>query len=140
SGLGADGHVKLGGFMPPMDLPRRKWAGSVLTSHAPIPPRQLLSRTSTNGSVTAKSGSTSHLCFVVLRHEISADGKLTTTDRHTIGYREAASAPEGSAARAPREDSPVPAGWDWSKSVRPDEVMLFRYSALTFNSHRIHYD
>src|SRR5699024_6483343 len=140
SELGTDGHVRLGGFMPPVDLPRRMWAGSELTFHAPILPGQLLSRTTTIESVTEKSGSTGPLCFVVLRHEISADGKLTTTDRHTIVYREAASAPEGSAARAPREDSPVPAGWDWSKSVRPDEVMLFRYSALTFNSHRIHYD
>lgn len=138
--LGADGHVRLGGFMPPVDLPRRMWAGSELTFHAPILPGQLLTRTTTIESVTEKSGSTGPLCFLVLRHEISADGTPAMRDRHTIVYREAASAPEGSAARPPREDSPVPAGWDWSKSVRPDEVMLFRYSALTFNSHRIHYD
>src|SRR5699024_4215854 len=140
SDLGADGHVKLGEFMPPVDLPRRMWAGSDLTFHTSILPGQTMSRTTTIESVTEKSGSTGPLCFVVLRHEISADGILATTDRHTIVYREAASVPVGSAAKPPRADSPVPAGWDWSKSVRPDEVMLFRYSALTFNSHRIHYD
>ncbi|WP_436326902.1 FAS1-like dehydratase domain-containing protein [Brevibacterium sp. FAM 27836] len=139
SELGADGHVEIGGFMPPVPLPRRMWAGSDLTFHAPILPGQVLRRTTTIESVTEKVGSTGPLCFVVLKHEIAADGVLATTDRHTIVYRQAASA-AGTAAEAPRADSPVPAGWDWSESVRPNEVMLFRYSALTFNSHRIHYD
>lgn len=140
SELGADGHAALGGFMPPVPLPRRMWASSQLEFHAPILPRQELSRTTTIESVTEKNGSTGPLCFVVLRHDVSADGHLATTDRHTIVYREATSAPEGSTAAPPRADSVVPAGWDWSEPVRPDEVMLFRYSALTFNSHRIHYD
>ena len=140
SELGTDGHVRLGGFMPPVDLPRRMWAGSELAFHAPIMPGQTMSRTTTIESVTEKSGSTGPLCFVVLRHEISADGVLATTDRHTIVYREATTAPEGSSAKPARTDSPAPEGWDWTRSVRPNEVMLFRYSALTFNSHRIHYD
>ncbi|MFE3961262.1 MaoC/PaaZ C-terminal domain-containing protein, partial [Nocardia sp. NPDC059091] len=86
----------------------------------------------------------------VHRHEISADGTLATVDRHTIVYREgteprARTADGGRsgaelAAAAPRSDTPVSEGWDWVRTVRPDEVMLFRYSALTFNSHRIHYD
>src|SRR5699024_1949263 len=108
--------------------------------HAPIMPGQRLSRTTTIDSVTEKSGRTGPLCVVVLRHEISADGILATTDRHTIVYREAASVPEGSGAQAPRADSAVPGGWEWSKSARPAEVMLFPYSALTVTSHRIHYD
>src|SRR5699024_6225820 len=120
--------------------PRRMWAGSDLSFHAPILPGQAISRTTTIESITEKTGSTGPLCFVVLRHEISADGALATTDRHTLVYREATSTPGGSAAKPPRADSPVPDGWDWAESVRPDEVMLFRYSALTFNSHRIHYD
>ena len=140
SELGADGHVALGGFMPPVPLPRRMWAGSDLTFHAPILPGQRLSRVTTIESITEKSGSTGPLCFVILRHEVSGDGVLATTDRHTIVYRQATSAPEGSTAAPPREDSPAPEGWDWVESVRPNEVMLFRYSALTFNSHRIHYD
>src|SRR5699024_9610555 len=124
---------------PPVALPRRLWGGSELAFRAPIMLVQMMSRTTTIVSVTEKSGSTGPLCFVVLRHEISADGVLATTDRRTIVYREAASVPVGSAARPPRADSPMPAGWDWSKSVRPDEDMLFPYSALTFNSYRIHY-
>ena len=140
SDLGADGHAALGGFMPPVPLPRRMWAGSKLDFHAPILPGQMIERTTTIESVTEKTGSTGPLCFVVLRHEVSADGELATTDRHTIVYREATSVPDGSAAKPPRTDSPAPAGWDWVSSVRPNEVMLFRYSALTFNSHRIHYD
>ena len=140
SELGADGHAALGGFMPPVPLPRRMWAGSDLAFHAPILPGQTIERTTTIESITEKTGSTGPLCFVVLRHELTADGKPATTDRHTIVYREATSVPEGSAAKPPREDSPVPDGWDWTRSVRPNEVMLFRYSALTFNSHRIHYD
>lgn len=140
SELGADGHVKLGGFMPPVPLLRRMWAGSELTFHAPILPGQTIGRTTTIESITEKTGSTGPLCFVVLRHEVFADGVLATTDRHTIVYREATSKPAGSAAEPPRPDSPESEGWDWVDSVRPNEVMLFRYSALTFNSHRIHYD
>lgn len=140
SELGADGHLTLGGFMPPVPLPRRMWAGSELTFHTPILPGQTISRTTTIESITEKTGSTGWLCFVVLRHEVSADGVLATTERHTIVYREATSNSAGSAAAPPRPDSPTPDGWDWFESVRPSEVMLFRYSALTFNSHRIHYD
>lgn len=140
SELGTDGHVKLGGFMPPVGLPRRMWAGSKMQFHAPILAGQKLSRTTTIESITEKTGGSGSLCFVVLRHEVSADGNLATTDRHTIVYREATAAPDGSAAAPPRADSLAPEGWDWVRSVRPNEVMLFRYSALTFNSHRIHYD
>ncbi|MGO2985812.1 MAG: FAS1-like dehydratase domain-containing protein [Brevibacterium aurantiacum] len=140
SELGADGHVELGGFMPPVGLPRRMWAGSRLEFHNPILPGQRLRRTTTIESITEKTGRSGRLCFVVLRHEIEAEGVPATTDRHSIVYREATSVPEGSAAASPREDSPTPEGWDWVESVRPNEVMLFRYSALTFNSHRIHYD
>ncbi len=150
SELGGDGHALLGGFMPPVGLPRRMWAGSALEFHSPIRPGQALARTSTIESVTEKAGRSGPLCFVVVRHDISADGTLATVDRHTIVYREAteprAGTPDGghrgagSAAAAPRSDTPAPEGWDWVRTVRPDEVMLFRYSALTFNSHRIHYD
>lgn len=140
SELGADGHAALGGFMPPVPLPRRMWAGSKLEFHTPILPGQTIERTTTIESITEKTGSTGRLCFVVLRHELTADGRPATTDRHTIVYREATSVPDGSAAKPPRTDSPALPGWDWTRSVRPNEVMLFRYSALTFNSHRIHYD
>ena len=124
SDLGADGHTALGEFMPPVPLPRRMWAGSKLEFHAPILPGQTIERTTTIESITEKIGSTGPLCFVVLRHEITADGTLATTDRHTIVYREATTAPEGSSAKPARTDSPAPEGWDWTRSVRPNEVML----------------
>jgi 3-methylfumaryl-CoA hydratase len=108
SDLGTDGHAALGGFMPPVPLPRRMWAGSDLTFHTPILPGQTIERTTTIESITEKTGSTGPLCFVVLRHELTADGKPATTDRHTIVYREATSVPEGSAAKPPREDSLAP--------------------------------
>lgn len=138
SDSGADGHPKLGGFMPPVPLSRRMWAASSLTFHAPIPVGAALSRTTRIVSVTEKQGSTGPLCFVVLEHEIGADGTRAVTDRQTIVYREAP--PVTESAAPPRTDAPVPDGWEWSRTVRPTEPMLFRYSALTYNSHRIHYD
>lgn len=143
---GTDGHPALGGFMPPVSGSRRMWAGSSLQFHGPIWPGQQLNRETMIESITEKSGRSGALVFVRLRHAISADGVPALTDRHTIVYRDAptrtgddADTTSGSAA-APRPDTEVPAGWEWSRRVRPGPVMLFRYSALTFNSHRIHYD
>ncbi len=142
SELGADGHPRLGGFMPPLPLPRRMWAGSRIVFHRPITVGDRLDRVTTIESITPKTGSSGRLCFVVLRHDVSAAGSAALTERHTIVYREASpvdpAAP--SPQRPPRDDSPAPEGWDWSFAHRPDEIALFRYSALTFNSHRIHYD
>lgn len=142
SALGADGHPRLGGFLPPLDLPRRMWAGSTIDYATPIHPGQSLQRTTTIESITPKTGSSGRLCFLVLRNDVSADGIHALTDRHTIVYREAAPRvpTTGSARRAPRAPTPPPEGWDWVQTVTPDEVMLFRFSALTFNAHRIHYD
>lgn len=139
SELGSDGHPRLGGFMPPIPLPRRMWAGSRIDFHAPIAVGEKISRTTTIASVTPKSGSTGRLCFVELRHDVHAGERLALTELQTIVYREAVE-PTESAARPPRADAPSPEGWDWVRERRPDEVALFRYSALTFNSHRIHYD
>ncbi|WP_336660812.1 FAS1-like dehydratase domain-containing protein [Leucobacter sp. USHLN153] len=142
SELGPDGHPKLGDFMPPLDLPRRMWAGSKIEFHAPISVGQQLERVTTIESITPKTGSTGRLCFVVLRHEISADGVPALTDRHTIVYREAVEVDPNAAPspRPARADGPAPEGWDWVREQRPIETTLFRYSALTFNTHRIHYD
>lgn len=142
SELGDDGHPRLGGFMPPLDLPRRMWAGSAIEYFSPIRVGQGLRRTTTIESITPKEGASGRLCFVVLRHDILADGVHALTDRHTIVYREAVTvdAAAGSPRRPPRTGSPAPEGWEWSATYSPDERTLFRYSALTFNSHRIHYD
>ena len=142
SELGADGHPLLGGFMPPIDLPRRMWAGSKITFAQPILTGQQLERTTRIDSITPKSGSTGNLCFVVLAHEVLADGVLALTEHQTLVYREAVTVDPlaGSPQRPPRLDGGAPDGWDWVREERPTETTLFRYSALTFNTHRIHYD
>ena len=135
SGLGAEGHGKLGGFLPPVDLPRRMWAGSRIRF-----PRALLigsdaTRHSTVLDVTEKTGRSGRLVFVTVRHVIEAGGDVCIDEQHDIVYREP---PAPGAARP--EPEPAPADPPWRREVTPDPVMLFRYSALTFNGHRIHYD
>lgn len=136
SALGADGHPARGGFLPPSALPRRMWAGSRLEFHAPIAFGAVLARTGTIAKVENKSGRSGALTFVTVRHEIRADGRLALVDEHDIVYREAPKA--GAVDAAPHE--PTPRAAQFRRTVAPDPVLLFRYSALTFNGHRIHYD
>lgn len=138
--LGEDGHPRLGDFMPPLQLPRRMWAGSRIEFVDGIEVGDELERTTTIESITPKRGSTGELCFVVLRHDITAGGRAALVERQTIVYREAAVSDSEPAARPPRRVEGETEGWDWVQSVTPNEIMLFRYSALTYNSHRIHYD
>ncbi|MEN3277217.1 MAG: 3-methylfumaryl-CoA hydratase [Massilia sp.] len=135
SQLGPDGHPKRGGFLPPVPLPRRMWAGGRFVFHAPVPIGAQLTRTSTIRSVSAKEGSTGRLVFVTVRHEITRDGQPAITEEHDIVYRDLPA--PGSPAPAPKA---APAQARWSRTIHPDPVLLFRYSALTFNGHRIHYD
>jgi 3-methylfumaryl-CoA hydratase len=135
--IGPDGHAKRGGFLPPVPLPRRMWAGSRLTWQADNPLRvgDAATRVSRIASVTHKAGRTGDLVFVVVRHEVSNARGLVLTDEHDIVYR---------AAAQPGEVPPPPiaarADALWRREVLGDPVLLFRYSALTFNGHRIHYD
>lgn len=138
--LGLDGHPKLGGFMPPLPLPRRMWAGSSIRFHTPIRVGQGLSRKTTISSIVPKEGASGHLCFVTLQHRIHADDRLAVVEDQTIVYRESVTPNPDAVPRPPRDPGPRPDGWDWTHSAQPNEVALFRYSALTFNSHRIHYD
>ena len=136
--LGRDGHPAKGGFLPPIDLPRRMWAGGRLRFHQPLLFGAPASRKSTILSVQKKIGKTGPLVFVTLLHEISGDSGLAVTEEQDLVYR----APVAAAA-APH--APVPAhvaapDADWTAIVDPDPVLLFRYSALTMNAHRIHYD
>ena len=137
SDIGGDGHPKRGGFMPPVALPRRMWAGSDFAFHEPLQIGDNLARTSTILDVTEKSGRTGSLIFVKVRHEIRRNGvqSVALTEHHNIVYRAAASPDD--VAPPPQA---APARWAWERKVVPDAVLLFRYSALTFNSHRIHYD
>jgi 3-methylfumaryl-CoA hydratase len=135
SELGSDGHPARGGFLPPVPLPRRMWAGGRLTFNTPVAIGADAVRTSRVQSVTAKSGASGNLAFVTVRHEIEQDGVVALTEEHDIVYR---GMPQpGSVAPAGK---PAPADAAWSRTITPDPVLLFRYSALTFNGHRIHYD
>ena len=137
SEIGADGHAKRGGFLPPVPLPRRMWAGSQFEFHAPVCVGDAVARTSTVADVQQKEGRTGRLVFVRLRHEVRCNGAAepALVELHDIVYREAKQA-------ADVEPPPVAAatGAAWQRTVVPDDVLLFRYSALTFNGHRIHYD
>jgi 3-methylfumaryl-CoA hydratase len=133
-GLGPDGHPARGGFLPPVPLPRRMWAGSQLEFFAPLTLAATATRTSRVSDVSLKQGKGGALVFVKVRHEIHAGGELLLREFHDIVYREAPKPGESAPPRTP------PADAAWTVEHRPDAPMLFRYSALTFNSHRIHYD
>jgi 3-methylfumaryl-CoA hydratase len=137
SEIGPDGHAQRGGFLPPIPLPRRMWAGSQFQFANPPRIGDALTRTSTIESVTEKSGRTGPLVFVKVRHEIRRrDGaEVALTEFHDIVYREAPKPDD--VVPAPK---PAPSTCSWSRQWVPDDVLLFRYSALTFNGHRIHYD
>ena len=137
SEIGADGHARRGGFLPPVPLPRRMWAGSQLRFHSTLRIGDSLRRVSTIENVSEKSGRSGALVFVRVRHEIHANGagSPALSEHHDIVYRDAAK--PGDPVPAPVA---APPGATWEKQWVPDDVLLFRYSALTFNGHRIHYD
>jgi hydroxyacyl-ACP dehydratase HTD2-like protein with hotdog domain len=134
--IGPDGHPKRGGFLPPVhDLPRRMWAGGRVTFlPAPLREGDAVRRTSTILSVTEKAGGSGRLVFVTVKHAVEGPAGVAIEEEQDIVYRGA----EGAAVK------PAPAAPAWpdavTRTVVPDPVMLFRYSALTGNGHRIHYD
>ena len=137
SQLGPDGHPKRGGFLPPVPLPRRMWAGGRLT-WAPGNPLRVgdaARRRSRIESVTHKRGRSGEMVFVLVRHELHNAQGLCLTEEHDIVYRAAAQPGEKAAAPTAAETTAA-----WRRRIDPDDVLLFRYSALTFNGHRIHYD
>jgi 3-methylfumaryl-CoA hydratase len=136
SEVGPDGHPKRGGFLPPVPLPRRMWAGSRLTWYHPLKIGEKISRHSTITAVEHKFGrSSGDLIFVTVQHEITNEKGLAISEEHDIVYRPVPPKDEKPATPVIIEDQA-----DWSKEIIPNEVLLFRYSALTFNGHRIHYD
>jgi 3-methylfumaryl-CoA hydratase len=131
---GPDGHAQRGEFIPPVPLPRRMWAGSEIQFHRPLRIGMELVRRSTIADIAEKRGRSGALVFLQVNHDYhNADGPILG-ERQTIVYR----APAAGSVPAPPE--PAPADPQWRRRVAPDPVLLFRYSALTFNSHRIHYD
>ncbi len=133
--IGADGHPKRGGFLPPVPLPRRMWAGGRLQFLHPIRVGDALSRLSRIASVEVKEGRSGTLVFVTVRHEYAGAEGVVLTEEHDIVYR---GNPQPGAKTPPPQAAPTDAAF--SREIVPDPVLLFRYSALTFNGHRIHYD
>jgi 3-methylfumaryl-CoA hydratase len=134
SDAGSDGHPKRGGFLPPVPLPRRMWAGSRMEFFRPLRVGDAIRRESRIAAVNVKEGRSGTLVFVTVRHEITAGAERVLVDEHDIVYRDLqkpASAPVPKMA---------PNDHVWIREIHPTPVLLFRYSALTFNSHRIHYD
>jgi 3-methylfumaryl-CoA hydratase len=135
--LGTDGHAQRGGFLPPVPLPRRMWAGGRLQWKAgnPLVVGDAVQRVSRIVSVTHKAGRTGDLVFVLVKHEVHNANGLALSEEHDIVYR--ANPQPGDAVPSPQ---PIAQDAAWSMQIQPDDVLLFRYSALTFNGHRIHYD
>ena len=135
SELGRDGHARLGGFLPPVPLPRRMWAGGRLEFAETLRVGDEMTRSSRIAEVSGKSGRSGALVFVTVQHAIANAFGVALREEHDIVYREAPAA--GAAPAAPQ---PAPSDAAFAREIVPDPVLLFRYSALTFNGHRIHYD
>jgi len=135
SHISADGHPQRGGFLPPIPLPRRMWAGSRVWFERAVTVGSQVTRTSQITDVASKEGRSGKLVFVRIRHELEDyEGPLISEEQDVV-YREAAAEP-----LTPSTSPLAPTGATWRRTIVPDPVLLFRYSADTFNGHRIHYD
>ena len=134
AGLGPDGHPARGGFLPPVPLPRRMWAGGSLVFHGDLRVGDEARRVSRIADVVLKDGRTGPLCFVTVEHRVEANGHLVLEERQDIVYR-GLDAPGGAAKVPPAAEQGV-----HQRPMKAEAPLLFRYSALTFNGHRIHYD
>ncbi len=135
--LDRDGHAARSAFLPPVALPRRMWAGGRLRFIEPLRIGESIRKQSTIADVVRKTGRAGELCFVTVRHEFLAGSTLKMTEEHDIVYRQEH---DGNAPVPTIPAAPEAAEADATVQITPTNVMLFRYSALTFNSHRIHYD
>ena len=134
--LGPAGHPRRGGFLPPIPLPRRMWAGGAVSFARPIRVGDDVRRRSVIADVAVKEGRTGPLCFVTLHHEVRVGDELAVRERQDIVYRGPAGPGEAGSAR----EAPAAPEAGWTRAVEATAPFLFRYSALTFNAHRIHYD
>lgn len=135
TGTGSDGHPKKGGFLPPVPLPRRMWAAGKLDAQQPLVLGTPAQKKSTIRSVELKEGKSGALVFVNIEHALYQNDKLCIMEEQNVVYRDMPTAP---APLPPGDIAPTDA--DWVKTITPDPVLLFRFSALTYNCHRIHYD
>ncbi len=142
--LGEDGHPARDdspdSFLPPFPMPRRMWASSRIAFHAPIAIGAAVERASRVASISEKEGGSGRLAFVDVEHQTHANGTVAVIETQTLVYREAAAPDAALSPLPPGEGRFSPEGWDAHRAITPDARLLFRYSALTFNTHRIHYD
>jgi 3-methylfumaryl-CoA hydratase len=142
--LGEDGHParddSADSFLPPFHMPRRMWASSKIAFHAPIAIGAVIERVSRVAAVSEKEGGSGRLAFVDVEHVTKANGTIAAIETQTLVYREAAALDAALSPPLPGEGAFSPEGWDAHRTLTPDARLLFRYSALTFNTHRIHYD
>lgn len=132
--IGPDGHPRRGGFLPPVPLERRMWAGGRLTFHQPVRVGEPMTRRSEILKISAKSGKAGEMVFVTVGHRLETPRGLAVEEEQDIVY---VAQPDRFTPPAPVPAAPDP---DWSEAVAIDEVRLFRFSAVTFNAHRIHFD
>jgi 3-methylfumaryl-CoA hydratase len=142
--LGTDGHPRRDtspdSFLPPVPLPRRMWASSAVTFMRALRVGDSVTRQSRIKSITPKQGGTGLLVFLEIEHDTLADGEVAVREVQNIVYRDAAPAGAPPSPPLPGPGQFDPAPWSVVRSITPSEPLLFRFSALTFNSHRIHYD
>ena len=134
SELGSDGHARRGGFLPPIELPRRMWVGGRIRFLTPLVIGRGAVRRSTITSISSKTGRSGELVFVTIRHDIGTPDHVAIQEEQDLVFR--SPPPPGETPRS----EPAPAPPDWIERVQTDPVLLFRFSALTYNGHRIHYD
>lgn len=133
--LSRDGHAPQGDFLPELPLPRRMFAGRRVIFHQPLRIGEPVERVSTIAKIEPKSGRSGMLAFVTITHEINGEAGLCVTEEQTLVYREEATGPTRKV-----EPERAPDGWPWTSAFTPTPPLLLRYSAITFNGHRIHYD
>lgn len=142
--LGEDGHPARDespdSFLPPFPMPRRMWASSDIRFIAPIAVGAVVKRTSRIASISEKEGGSGKLAFVQVEHETVANGTISVRETQTLVYRDAAGSDAPLSPPQPGEGKFDVGAWDVTRTLTPDPRLLFRYSALTFNTHRIHYD
>ena len=142
--LGIDGHParddSADSFFPPIPLPRRMWASSKMAFLAPITLGAQITRNSRIASIAEKDGKSGKLAFVDVEHVTTANGQDAVRETQTLVYRDAVASDAPLSPPMPGDGSFDPAGWDSHVAITPSEIQLFRFSALTFNTHRIHYD
>ncbi len=135
--LGPDGHPRTGAFLPKLPLPRRMFAGRKVFFESPLVIGETVERVSTISDGVVKEGRSGTLAFVTVTHDIMADDTLRVREEQTVVYR---GEPKPGASKPPRAPEPPPDDCAWRGSALPDPALLLRYSAITFNAHRIHYD